>query len=341
MRTKEVRIMRSDDGVAYPRPLVRIVGGKSWFRGHLPRHVPRDTVRRYHETCIGGGATFGALSALGLLDGATAIIGDRDLGLARAWATVRDYPDDVATCLETYEREAQFLGRDLYKFEKLIYNAAPEDPDPHRVIWLRFATHTGLWRVSASGKLNVVSRPAAELRRLPLPSRAELRAWSVLLRKHRTSVLHHDATYYDAKDEIEVGEGDLLFVDPPYARTFTSYTAAGFDLADQERLLQLCAQWTERGARVIYTNADNELVRDLLKRLWPMAYAEVQMVSRTVNSKKSERGCVPELVVSSHSPLAVDPASPSPPGLRAAGLIDLPSYHLQPADAVVGEDHTP
>lgn len=320
------RTLTAADGTPYPRPLVKTVGGKSWLRPALPRLVPMGVIQRYHEPCIGGGPIFGALSVTGYLDQATAIIGDRDLGLARLWATVRDHPRALADRLDTYRNEIQILGSSLYGYEKDIFNHDPDDPDPHRILWLRYATYTGLWRVSREGKLNVSPRPLHELRKLPLPSRAELLAWSAILRKHDTSVLHHDTTWYDSDDTIVVGEGDLLFVDPPYFSTFTGYTAHGFDLEDQRRLISLCARWTGEGARVIFTNADVPAVRSLLTELWPAGHVEVHMVPRTVNSKRHARGAVPELVVTSHPPVFVDPSLPSPAGARVTDLSSLPTY---------------
>jgi DNA adenine methylase len=64
------------------------------------------------------------------------------------------------------------------------------------------------------------------------------------------------------------GVGDLVYADPPYTvrhnnNGFIKYNETLFSWDDQERLAKCLARATERGVKVLATNAAHDSVRDL------------------------------------------------------------------------------
>ncbi len=63
-------------------------------------------------------------------------------------------------------------------------------------------------------------------------------------------------------------KGDLVFLDPPYTTAhningFVKYNQNIFSWNDQVRLKRCAVAASERGAKIILTNADHESIRDL------------------------------------------------------------------------------
>jgi len=93
--------------------------------------------------------------------------------------------------------------------------------------------------------------------------------------------------------------GDLVYFDPPYVprsptSSFTSYTAQGFNLPEQERLRDIARALKMRGINVLLSNSDTPIVRKLYAQGFEMQQV---FMGRAINSKASGRGAVPELVI--------------------------------------------
>ena len=63
----------------------------------------------------------------------------------------------------------------------------------------------------------------------------------------------------------------LIFLDPPYnpideTANFTEYTNTGFDSLEQKRLANLFKDLDHRGCKIILSNSDTNLVRELYKK---------------------------------------------------------------------------
>jgi DNA adenine methylase len=96
-----------------------------------------------------------------------------------------------------------------------------------------------------------------------------------------------------------VGEGDLVYFDPPFVPTsqtanFTSYSHGGFSMEDQEDLAALFERLAGAGARVLLSNADVPWVHE--------RYGDFQIrtirARRSVNVDGGGRGKVGEVIVS-------------------------------------------
>ena len=100
--------------------------------------------------------------------------------------------------------------------------------------------------------------------------------------------------------EVEAGENDFVYFDPPYhplseSSSFTGYVVGGFAEAEQKALRDLCVALGEKGASVMLSNSDTEFIR----KLYPSPVFTLSKVQapRMVNCKSDHRGAVNELLI--------------------------------------------
>lgn len=91
--------------------------------------------------------------------------------------------------------------------------------------------------------------------------------------------------------------GDLVYFDPPYipisdTASFTNYATEGFTHDQQIELAQLAESLASRGIKVIISNHDVPIARELYKnaQIYPI------QVTRTISAKDSSRKKVNELI---------------------------------------------
>jgi hypothetical protein len=149
----------------------------------------------------------------------------------------------------------------------------------------------GLYRVNRQGRFNV---PFGRYDDPTICDEPRLRACSVALRRAEIVFADFEETVKDAR------AGDLVYLDPPYAplsrtSSFTAYTKDGFSEKDHVRLRDAALVLKERGAHVILSHSDCELVRDLY--LPSRFCVRPVLARRSINSKGGSRGAIGELVI--------------------------------------------
>ena len=282
-RQRKTSARRVDAGVT-PRPFVKWAGGKGQLLPHLQPFLPAR-FSRYVEPFLGGGAVFFHLKP------ERALLGDSNPELMEAFHVVQE---DVQALIAALDRHApHVLDRDYY-YE--LRSAAPNDPVARaaRFIYLNKTCYNGLYRVNRQGAFNV---PFGRYKRPPgLYDAENLLAASRLL---QDADLHQQDF---AETMASAGEGDLVYLDPPYdplsaTPNFTGYTRASFGREAQERLADAFRAAAARGARVLLNNSDTPLVRELYR---DFAIAEVPGLLRAINSDPKKRKGVTELIVTSY-----------------------------------------
>jgi site-specific DNA-adenine methylase len=76
----------------------------------------------------------------------------------------------------------------------------------------------------------------------------------------------------------------------------TEYTAEGFSFSDQLRLIDTMVAADARGAKIIYTNADRQFLRDLFST-YPQFKVETIVMARLSSGSVKGRGKVNEILV--------------------------------------------
>jgi len=123
-------------------------------------------------------------------------------------------------------------------------------------LYLNRHGYNGLCRYNASGGFNV---PFGRYKRPYFPAKEML-------------AFHHKAQraefiHSDFRRAMEAAQpGDVVYCDPPYvplsaSANFTTYSAGGFDLEDQQALADLAAELAERGVPVLISNHNTAFTR--------------------------------------------------------------------------------
>ena len=277
------------------RPFIKYLGGK---RGHkVLEHLkvalskPTDT---YLAVMAGGGGDFFTLQEAGHLEGCTVILNDADVELVQLYTALQTYPHrthKVAQSeVDVVTGQSQASAGRYYNDVRELWNAGGQRHQGTQ-LFLRHAAFNGLFRRNLSGEMNV---PPRDLNRLTIPSLSDLVECAEALKG--VELLDWDFRRIEEDEDLFVGPGTLIYLDPPYDGGFTEYIAGGFKDQDQHDVVVLAAEWARRGASVVYSNAATPLIRALLSEHWPEATVELTDVRRPVSSDGATRGAVPEVI---------------------------------------------
>lgn len=268
------------------KPFLKWAGGKATLAPQIIKLLPPH-IATYYEPFVGGGAVFWALS-VSVLGGQRAryynsVLSDVNRELVDTYRAVRNQPTalmreltGMATDEETY------LEVRASKPTTLVARAA-------RTIYLNKTGFNGLYRVNQRGEFNV---PWGKRKNPGLYVHDNIVECSKRLAHTTLRSDDFAAVLYSAR------EGDAVYLDPPYVpvsvtSNFTSYTAAKFGPADQERVARVFRELVERGVHVVASNADCKEVR----RLYRGFKMHKVSVRRNINSKGNARGPVGELLI--------------------------------------------
>lgn len=268
------------------KPFVRWVGSKQQLLPVLREWLPKR-FSIYAEPFVGGGALFFATQPR------HATLSDMNLCLVRTYRAIQSDVDGVIATLRTY---ADAFTRHGAEAERLYYhlrnNVSPDAmTDTELAAWficLNKTNFNGLYRVNASGKMNV---PYGHRKNPLICDEVTLRACSAAL--ERVTIIHKDFR------ETNLPSGSVVYFDPPYApmsttSDFTSYTTGGFGPQDQKDLRDLALRLKNRGVHVLLSNSSAPLIRDLYKDGFEIR--EVQ-ARRNVNANAAGRVAVTELLI--------------------------------------------
>lgn len=221
-----------------------------------------------------------------------AVLGDANAHLVRCYADIRENPNEVSAALTVHTNKNSepyyYRMRDAYNEEKT--DSAAQSA---RFIYLNKACFNGIFRVNSRGQFNV---PYGWKEPPAIPSKDQLIAASKALGSATLKCGPYEVTAKAAKS------GDFIYLDPPYpplngTSYFTHYTADRFGESDQRKLSEWVRSLDEKGCRIMMSNADTPLIRDLYRgfTLSPLS------VTRFITCK-SVKHRVSELVITNFRP---------------------------------------
>jgi DNA adenine methylase len=275
------------------RPFLKWAGGKTQLLPAIAEILPRH-IETYFEPFLGGGAVFFHMAAQERFK--RAVLNDWNQDLIGCYRIIQEAPDEILRKLR--DHMANEWNTDAYF--KSIRLQKPADLDPvaraARMIYLNKTCFNGLFRVNKSGQFNV---PFGKYKNPALFNEQNLRACSEVLRTRGATLFTGDFAAPEFGEAIaKAGPGDAIYFDPPYVplsatSNFANYTADGFGLDDQHRLAAFFKILVDKGAFVVLSNSDTEVVRSL--------YAGYEMypvqAKRAINAKADGRGAVGELLI--------------------------------------------
>jgi DNA adenine methylase len=269
-------------------PFLQWVGGKRGMISQYEQFLPKK-FNSYYEPFLGGGAMFFHLQPQ------KAILADNNTELIRAYEGIRDTPEEVIRLLKDlrlkHSKELYPLVRNLDR-EIDIFQKLNSAEIAARMIYLNQTCFNGIYRVNQKGQFNVPI--GSSLNRL-ICDEHTIRSASAILKNVAIKGVDFEMAVNDA------GTNDFIYLDPPYYpisvySDFTRYTKEKFHKEDQIRLKEKIDRLDKKGCKVMLSNSDCEFIRDLYKD-----YKIHQVFSgRTLNSKKDQRGKIPELLITNY-----------------------------------------
>ncbi|HUE88540.1 MAG TPA: Dam family site-specific DNA-(adenine-N6)-methyltransferase [Vicinamibacterales bacterium] len=293
------------------QPFLKWAGGKRQLLPHLRRFYPPG-VTRYVEPFLGSGAVFFDLWSSGRLRGARVLLSDENADLIGTYLRAADSTEALLAALrELATGHARGGEEHYYAVRDRAFNPARATwrtsggvadgypvPLAAMLVYMNRTGYNGLFRVNRRGDFNV---PAGRYKTPSIVQDERIRAAAAALAAPGVCVRCR------AFDDTlaEVGRGDLIYLDPPYAplsltANFRSYTALGFGDDDQKRLRDAVVRAARDGASILLSNS----TAPAIVRLYEDAAVHraglrclLVPARRAINSRASARGVIEELLV--------------------------------------------
>ncbi len=278
-------------------PFLKWVGGKRKLLPQLLPLLPADVDKRRHvELFAGGAAMFFARAPK------RALLSDINEDLIATYRAVRDRAEIVIEALGFHAKHhsTKHFRRARAAFNGVFPMTPVREPAERAAlfIYLNKTCFNGLYRVNKRGHFNV---PMGRYKNPKICDADGLRAASRALQGvplDSASFAERAAPDYSIEGDRAIGEGDFVYLDPPYVpvsktSNFTSYASGGFTREDQTKLRDVFAQLARCGARVMLSNSNTPEVRELYRGF----RVDVVRAPRNVSCKADGRGAVNELVV--------------------------------------------
>lgn len=263
-------------------PVIKWVGGKTKLLPELLERMP-ERFNRYYEPFAGGAALFFRVAPQ------SGVLADYNPDLINLYKVLGRDVSAVIKRLEYYREhhtEAHY-----YKVRERWNDREEKWATADRAatfIYLNKTCFNGLWRVNRAGDFNV---PIGRYTDPPICVPETLRAAHAVLARAELRNMDYRSAVEDAK------KGDFIYFDPPYdpvttTSNFTSYTNSTFGPEQQKELADTARMLVARGCKVMLSNSDTPLIRQLYKGFT----VDRVMVSRAINSNAAKRGEVAEVI---------------------------------------------
>ena len=272
-------------------PFIKWVGGKRQLLPELVKRMPKDGYNRYYEPFVGGGALLLRLAPK------NAVINDLNSELVNAWVAIQKNLEELSAALNIHanqdSKEYYLNLRSADRDGRIVKMTQVERGA--RFIYMNKAGFNGLWRENSHGQNNV---PYGDHKKLNLVTDS-LKHVSEYLNRSNIKITNTD--YRKAVEDAETG--DFVYFDPPYipvslTSSFTSYTKDNFGLIQQEQLRDTALNLASRGVKVMLSNADVPLIKDIYAD--PVFKIHHVKASRSINSNATKRGKVGEVIITTY-----------------------------------------
>ena len=219
------------------------------------------------------------------------VLNDINNDLVNLYGHVTDTNDDtfIKYCQELFY---EGNNREAYNEMRDLFNQSTDSLERSRMfVYLNRHCFNGLTRYNSKGGFNV---PFGKMKNPKCPVN-EMMAFRMyfLQKKHRfMSTSFEDSALYE-----NIESGDVVYFDPPYVpasdtANFANYAKEGFSYDQQVQLAELAESLANRGAKVIISNHDTDVSRQLYKN----AQIHSIQVARSIAANKTSRKKANELI---------------------------------------------
>ncbi|MBD3669225.1 MAG: Dam family site-specific DNA-(adenine-N6)-methyltransferase [Gammaproteobacteria bacterium] len=223
------------------RPFLKWAGNKFRILHHIQRTLPGG--KRLVEPFVGSGAVF--LNT----DYEDYLLCDSNRDLVDLFKLLKRRGQAFVDSCRPYF-EPRYNNADAYYRLRDRFNQT-DDREERAVLFVYLNRHgyNGLCRYNLSGGFNV---PFGRYQRPYFPER-EMLAFRDKAKQARFKHQAFEQTF------VHSDSGDVIYCDPPYlplssSANFTSYSAGGFSMAQQQELARLARVTSERGIPVLISN---------------------------------------------------------------------------------------
>jgi DNA adenine methylase len=268
---------------------IKWLGGKRRLIGQIDLHLP-DTVNRYFEPFLGGGAMFFYIKQK--YNPKFSMLSDINEDLIQTFIAVRDRPKELIEKLKYFniKNSEEFYYSTRTKFNQ---NRITGIKRAASFIYFTKACFNGVYRINKKGEFNV---PYGYYKDREIYDKEEIMLASQLLQG--TDIRVHDYN----KILPYIKRNDLVYLDPcydPLKRTsFVHYTKERFSTSDRMRLYEFITMIKNKGAKIVLSNND---INDV-EKFYSSTGFNVNRVeaARCVNVNPKGRGRISELLITSY-----------------------------------------
>lgn len=298
------------------KPFLKWAGGKSQLLSQIDPHIQRafenNSINKYVEPFVGGGAVFFHVVQNYSFDECYLI--DINPELIVSYITIKSDVLRLISRLKaiekkyhslSIEKQSEYFYKTREKFNELrsAFDFENYNSDwigrTAQFIFLNRTCFNGLFRVNSKGGFNV---PFGKYKKPTICATDNLKSVSAILQ----DVEIKQGDFTDSDEFID--DRTLVYFDPPYrpiSRTasFTSYARNSFDDSDQLKLAAYFRSLNKKGASLLLSNSDpkNENPDD---EFFDDAYRgfNIQRVSasRAINCNAEKRGQITEILVTNY-----------------------------------------
>ena len=260
-------------------PVLKWAGGKTQLLDTIIERMPK-TYHRYYEPFIGGGAVFLAVSP------AIAVINDTNEQLINLYQQMKTNAPafvEIVNCLDGIPCNKDVYYRIRERYNEKIANRTVDAECAALMIWLNKHCFNGLYRVNGKGLFNVPYNNKTTGKSI---DNENLMAIAEYLQTSDITIACAD---FEAACR-DIRSDDFVYFDSPYVPVsetadFTDYTKDGFLLEDHQRLAALFKRLDRIGAKIMLSNNDVPLVRELYREY----NIEPLEVKRLINRNAAKR----------------------------------------------------
>jgi len=261
-------------------------GGKRRLIEQMESKFP-EQINHYYEPFMGAASVFFYVKQK--YNPKKCTISDLNEDLVNTFIFVRDNPKEIIKHLKKlkkeYSKENYYKIREKFNAKKIkgIKRAAA-------FIYLNKTCYNGMYRVNSKGEFNV---PMGKYTNPEIFNEETILLASNLLRDV-------EIIYQDYKKILpSLKKNDFVYLDPCYdplkKTSFVAYTPGRFKIEDRYDLFNFMIEARKKGANLMLSNNNLELVKEMY--LDQKFNVNVIYASRSVNSDASQRGKIPELLI--------------------------------------------
>jgi DNA adenine methylase len=257
------------------RPLLRWAGSKRRLLNRLHAAAPQSFSRYVEPFC-------GSICFYLSLNPASALLSDNNAELIHFYKRIRHQPRAVGEMALSMPSTSDFY----YSLRKLVPDVLSANHRAARFLYLNRHCFNGVYRTNRTGAFNVPRGKHMGA----IPGIEEIVKFGRLIR-------NADFCASDFETIVEgTGEGDFVYLDPPYAgasRDRGEYGVNAFKTADLDRLAHVCENASRRGVKVLLSYAD---LPELIEKM-PSWRVERFGVLRSVSGFTRGRGEANEILM--------------------------------------------